>query len=94
VLVATTGSSLAAEAPSPGCVTVRAESRPFDGIGYSHVAAASNACTQPVQCQRWTDVDPLPQLVELDPDEREDVLFRRGSPASELRAFARCKFSK
>jgi hypothetical protein len=87
-----TGSSHAADASPPGCVTVQLESRYYELLGYQHLAVARSDCSRPVRCELWTDIDPPPQRVELQPGGQADVLFRRGSPASEFRAFARCQF--
>lgn len=89
-----TGSSQAADAPPRGCVSVDVESRYYELLGYSHLATARSTCSRPVECQLWTDVDPPQRRVELQPGGHAEVLFRRGSPASEFRAFARCQFLK
>jgi hypothetical protein len=93
-VVGVAGSSHADAPPSRGCVTIEVESRYYELLGYSHLATARSTCSRPVECQLWTDVDPSPRRVELLPGSHQDVLFRRGSPASEFRAFARCQFSK
>ena len=92
-LATLSASSHAAEAPPRGCVTVQADAI-HDGLGYQHYAEATNGCSKPVQCRLWTNVDPAPQVMSLAPGERDDVVFRRGSPAYEFRTFAQCAFSR
>ncbi len=82
-------SSDAAE-ESKGCLLIQPNTT-FDGTGYLHYAAVQNDCSASVRCSLWTDVDPPPQSVEVGAGERAEVVFRRGSPASQFRAFARCQ---
>jgi hypothetical protein len=83
-------SSDAAE-KSGGCLSIQPATA-FDGSGYLHYATLRNDCRGAVRCSLWTDVDPPPQVVEVQPGQSAEVTFRRGSPAAEFRAFARCQF--
>ena len=74
-----------------GCVVIR-PSTAFAGTGYLHYATVTNECSAAVRCSLWTDVDPPPVSVDVDQGQSADVTFRRGSPAHDFRAFARCAF--
>jgi hypothetical protein len=75
-----------------GCVVVRAIAR-YAAAGYNHIATTENTCTRPVRCELWTDVDPEPQhVVELEPRESEDTVFRLDSPAYTFVAHYRCRY--
>lgn len=82
--------SSAADAPR-GCVVIK-PSALFNGAGYLHYAAITSECTASARCSLWTDVDPAPQSVDLDPGQNSEMVFRRGSPAYEFQTFARCRF--
>jgi hypothetical protein len=74
-----------------GCLTVRPNAS-FDGTGYAHYALLENGCQKRVRCELWTDVDPMPLSLSLASGDSGEITFRRGSPAYEFRAFARCSF--
>lgn len=89
-LVLLAASSDAAE-KSNGCLIIQPGSS-FDGTGYLHYASIRNECRAAVRCSLWTDVDPPPHVVEVEAGQSTELTFRRGSPAYEFRAFARCRF--
>ena len=75
-----------------GCVVVRATAR-YASAGYNHIATTENACTRPVHCELWTDVDPEPEhVVELEPRASEDTVFRLDSPAYAFVVHYRCRY--
>lgn len=84
--------SPAAESPASSCVAIQS-SAPFTGTGYGHVASVKNNCAKAVRCELWTDVDPQPRhALELEPQARAELTFRRDSPAYQFRVFAQCSY--
>jgi hypothetical protein len=69
-----------ATAQPDSCVDTWAEAR-FDGGGYDHWITVSNECGVPIHCSVWTDVNPNPQVVPIEPGEAVAVLTFRASPA-------------
>jgi hypothetical protein len=74
-----------------GCLTIQPNAS-FDGAGYSHYARVHNDCRSTVRCELWTDVDEAHLPIEVAAGAEAELTFRRGSPASTFRAFARCAF--
>jgi hypothetical protein len=93
VLLVALLSSAASEAAEPerGCVTIHPNAS-FDGTGYAHYAMVRNSCDRAVRCELWTDVDATPLALHVAAGDDAELTFRRGSPASAFRAFARCTF--
>jgi hypothetical protein len=57
-----------------------AEAR-FDGGAYDHWITVLNDCGAPIHCSVWTDVNPNPQVVPIEPGQSVAVLTFRASPA-------------
>ncbi|MEI9938791.1 MAG: hypothetical protein WDO69_16350 [Pseudomonadota bacterium] len=75
------------------CASVSASAR-FMPPGYAHVVTLNNACSRPVSCEVWTDVDPSPHLtLQAKPGTSAEVIVRRGSPATEVHAGKVCRFT-
>lgn len=71
------------------CVSHRAEARPTSG--YDHWVHVTNACTRPVSCRVWTNVNPDAVRVEISPQTTSSLLTFRGSPAREFTANVECE---
>ncbi len=81
--------ALAHEYQGPECAQVRAEA-PYQAYGYTHIVAIDNHCEAPVRCRVATNVDPEWRALRVPAGETGQVVTRRGSPASEFEARARC----
>jgi hypothetical protein len=74
------------------CAAVSASAR-MQAYGYQHVVTLRNHCQRAVDCEVWTDVDPLPHLqLAAKPGEAAEVATRVGSPSREVRAEKSCQF--
>jgi hypothetical protein len=67
-------------AAAQSCITSLAQAR-FDGGAYDHWVSVTNECPLLVYCSVWTDVNPSPQVVPIEPGQAVDVLTFRASPA-------------
>jgi hypothetical protein len=79
-----------AEAPAaPDCVDVWGEAR-YRNYGYDHIVHLANRCSEAVECDVWTDVNPNRTRVAVSAGARAEVLTFRGSPSREFTANAEC----
>jgi len=79
-----------ARAAQPSYVDTWGEVR-YRAYGYDHIAHIKNRGEVEVSCDVSTDVNPVPQHVEVAPHAEVEVLTFRGSPARVFALHAECR---
>jgi hypothetical protein len=73
-----------------GCFTVMGEAR-YGGAAYTHVVSVFNRCDFPLQCDVWTDQDPLPRRpLSVAPEATAEAIVRPESSSRAFQAFGEC----